>query len=98
MPGSTELWACGALTGELLTMPRGGPPKHEPLALPPPIAASGHRRWDGARRFAARSPFIVLPPTPNLADRKSKRAAVAPTPDPGDASFLARRDQIVRRN
>lgn len=46
MPASIELWAHGAMTGELLTMPRVVP-QSTSCELPLPIAASGHQHWDG---------------------------------------------------
>lgn len=46
MPASIELWAYGAMTGELLTMPRVVL-QSTSCELPLPIAASGHQHWDG---------------------------------------------------
>lgn len=46
MPASIELWVYGAMTGELLTMPRVVL-QSTSCELQLPIAASGHRRWDG---------------------------------------------------
>lgn len=46
MPASIELWVYGAMTGELLTMPRVVL-QSTSCELQLPIAASGHRRWAG---------------------------------------------------
>lgn len=45
MPASIELWAYGAMTGELLAMPRVVL-QSTSCELPLPIAASGHQQWD----------------------------------------------------
>lgn len=45
MPASIELWVYGAMTGELLTMPRVVL-QSTSCELRLPIAASGHQRWD----------------------------------------------------
>lgn len=46
MPASIKLWAYGAMTGELLTMPRVVLQSMS-CELQWLIAASGHPRWDG---------------------------------------------------
>lgn len=63
MPASIELWVYGAMTGELLTMARGGPPKHKLWA-----AAADGCQWAPALGKAYQL-VGFLPQIPTLTDQ-----------------------------